>query len=151
MSERLDLMKISPDAFKAVYQLERYIQTESGVEAGLIHLIKLRASQINGCTYCVDMHTKEARAHGFSDQWIALVCAWREASVFSARERAVLAWTEAVTNVSHTGAPDADYDEVCAHFSAEEVANLTLTIGTINLWNRLAVSFRTPHAVDQAA
>lgn len=151
MSERLDLMKAAPDAFKAIYHLENYVQTGSGLESGLIHLIKLRASQINGCTYCVDMHTKEARAHGLSEQWIALVCVWREASVFSARERAVLAWTEAVTNLSSTGAPDADYEAVRAHFSDEEVANLTLAIGTINVWNRLAVSFRTPHNVDEAA
>ena len=151
MSERLDLMKAAPNAFKAVYQLENHVQTGSGLDADLIHLIKLRASQINGCAYCVDMHTKEARQHGLSEQWIALVCVWREASVFSARERAVLAWTEAVTNVSATGVPDADYEELREHFSEEEIANLTVAIGTINVWNRLAVGFRTQHPVDQAA
>ncbi len=151
MTERLDLMKAAPDAFKAVYQLENHVQTGSGLDADLIHLIKLRASQINGCAYCVDMHTKEARQHGLSEQWIALVCVWREASVFSARERAVLAWTEAVTNVSTSGVPDAIYDDLRAHFSEEEIANLTVAIGTINVWNRLAVGFRTQHPVDRAA
>ena len=151
MTERLDLMKASPDAFKAVYHLENYVKNESGLDAALIHLIKLRASQINGCAYCVDMHTKEARQHGLSEQWIALVCVWREASVFSARERAMLAWTEAVTNVSATGVPDADYEDLCTYFSQEEIANLTVAIGTINVWNRLAVGFRTQHPVDLAA
>lgn len=151
MTERLDLMKAVPDAFKAVYHLENYLQTESGLDAALIHLIKLRASQINGCAYCVDMHTKEARQLGLSEQWIALVCVWREATVFDARERALLAWTESVTNLSTTGAPDEDYDNLRQHFSEAEVAKLTLVIGTINIWNRLAVSFRTQHPVDLAA
>ena len=151
MTERLDLMKASPNAFKAVYHLENYVATGSGLDARLIHLIKLRASQINGCAYCVDMHTKEARQHGLSEQWIALVCVWREASVFSAKERAVLAWTEAVTNIATSGAPDGDYEALRAHFSEEEAANLTVAISTINVWNRLAVSFRTQHAVDLAA
>ncbi|MEM8645116.1 MAG: carboxymuconolactone decarboxylase family protein [Pseudomonadota bacterium] len=151
MSERLDIMKASPSAVKAVYQLENFVQTGSGIDPSLIHLIKLRASQINGCAYCVDMHTKEARQHGLSEQWIALVCVWREATVFSARERAVLAWTEAVTNISTSGASQADYDAIRGHFSDEEIANITVAIGTINVWNRLAVSFRTQHPVDMAA
>ncbi|MCP5081203.1 MAG: carboxymuconolactone decarboxylase family protein [Alphaproteobacteria bacterium] len=151
MTERLDLMKASPDAFKAVLHLENYVKTGSGLDARWIHLIKLRASQINGCAYCVDMHTKEARQHGLSEQWIALVCVWREASVFDVRERALLAWTEAVTNLSTSGVPDADYEALRAHFSEEETANLTVAISTINVWNRLAVSFRTQHAVDLAA
>ena len=151
MSERLDIMKASPDAFKAVYQLENFVQTGSGLDASLIHLIKLRASQINGCAYCVDMHTKEARQHGLSEQWIALVCVWREATVFTARERAVLAWTEAVTHVSSSGVPDQDYEALRGYFSEEEIANITVAVGTINVWNRLAVSFRTQHPVDMAA
>ncbi len=151
MSERLDIMKASPSAVKAVYQLENFVQTGSGIDPSLSHLIKLRASQINGCAYCVDMHTKEARQHGLSEQWIALVCVWREATVFSARERAVLAWTEAVTNISTSGASQPDYDAMRSHFSAEEIANITVAIGTINVWNRLAVSFRTQHPVDMAA
>ncbi len=151
MTERLDLMKASPDAFKAVYHLENYVKTESGLDAALIHLIKLRASQINGCAYCVDLHTKEAREHGLSEQWIALVCVWREAAVFSDLERAVLAWTEAVTNLSTSGAPDEDYENLRKHFSEEAAANLTVAIGTINIWNRLAVSFRTQHPLDLAA
>ncbi len=151
MSERLDIMQASPDAFKAVYQLENFVQTASGLDPSLIHLIKLRASQINGCAYGVDMHTKEARHHGLAEQWIALVCVWREATVFSERERAVLAWTEAVTNISTSGASDADYEAMRSHFSETEIANITVAVGTINVWNRLAVSFRTQHPVDIAA
>ncbi|MEO3414371.1 carboxymuconolactone decarboxylase family protein [Roseovarius sp. CAU 1744] len=151
MHQRVDYMKAAPDAFKAVYELEQYVSAKSGLEARLIHLLKLRASQINGCAYCVDMHSKEARKDGLSEQWIALICVWREASVFDARERAVLAWTEALTNLAETGAPDAEFDELRRHFSEEEIVKLSVAIGTINIWNRLAVGFRTRHEVDIAA
>ncbi|MFQ1700753.1 carboxymuconolactone decarboxylase family protein [Loktanella agnita] len=151
MTQRLDYMKAAPDGLQALLGLEHYVATKAGLDPRLIHLLKLRASQINGCAYCVDMHTKEARADGLSEQWIALVSVWREASVFDARERALLAWTEALTLVSTTNAPDADYDLMRAQFSEEEIAKLSLAIGTINIWNRLAVGFRTPHPVDVAA
>ncbi|MBW4708737.1 carboxymuconolactone decarboxylase family protein [Roseobacter sp. YSTF-M11] len=151
MHQRLDYMKAAPDAVQAVYALEKFVATKSGIDPRLLHLLKLRASQINGCAFCVDMHTKEARNDGLSEQWIALVCVWREASVFDARERAVLEWTEALTSVSDTGAPDTAYDAVRAHFSDTEITNLSVAIGTINIWNRLAVGFRTQHPVDIAA
>jgi len=151
MQPRLDYVKASPDAYKAVLALELFVSQQSGLEPRLIHLLKLRASQINGCAFCVDMHIRHAREDGLSEQWIGLVCVWREASVFDARERAVLGWTEALTNISTSGAPDADYEELRAHFSEEEIAKLSVAIGTINVWNRLAVGFRTPHAVDEAA
>lgn len=151
MTARLDYIKAAPDAFEAVRQLEVYVSTQSGLDHRLIHLLKLRASQINGCAYCVDMHTKEARKDGLSEQWIALVSVWREASVFDPRERALLGWTEALTNVSTSGASDEDYDAMRAHFAEDEIVRLSVAIGTINIWNRLAVGFRTPHPVDKAA
>ncbi len=151
MEQRLDYMKAAPDAIQAVFKLEQYVSGQSGLEPRLIHLLKLRASQINGCAYCVDMHTKEARKDGLSEQWIALVAVWRESPVFDARERALLGWTEALTNISATGAPDADYKELINHFSEEEATKLTVAISTINVWNRLAVGFRTQHPIDRAA
>ncbi|MEM1048380.1 MAG: carboxymuconolactone decarboxylase family protein [Pseudomonadota bacterium] len=151
MKARINYMQAAPDAFQAVWALEKYVSEESGLDPDLIHLVKLRASQINGCAYCVDMHTKEARKHGLSEQWIALVCVWREAAVFDARERAVLAWVDAVTNLSETGAPDADFEALRAHFTEAEITRLTVAIGTINVWNRLAVGFRVQHPVDLAA
>ena len=148
---RLDYIQTAPDAFQAVWGVEQYLTNKAGIAPRLIHLLKLRASQINGCAYCVDMHTKEARRDGLSEQWIALVGVWREALIFDERERALLAWTEALTDLSRTGAPDADYDGLAAHFSDEEIVKLSIAIGMINLWNRLAVGFRTPHPVDEVA
>jgi AhpD family alkylhydroperoxidase len=113
----------------------------------LIHLIKLRASQINGCAYCVDMHSKEARRDGLSEQWINLVCTWRESPVFDDRERAVLAWTESL-NIADTGAPDADFEPLSAYFTEEEITRMAVAIGVINVWNRLAVGFRSLHPID---
>lgn len=150
MTPRLDYMTAAPEAVKAVYGLEQYVTTQSGIAPRLIHLLKLRASVINGCAYCVDMHTKEARKEGLSEQWIALVSVWQEASIYDARERALLGWTDALTNLPQTGAPDAAYQAMCAQFSDAEVTNLSVAIGTINIWNRLAVGFRMPHAVDAA-
>ena len=148
MTARLDYIKTAPDAFEAVRQLEQYVSAKSGLDHRLIHLLKLRSSQINGCAYCVDMHTKEARKDGLSEQWIALVSVWREASIFDAKERALLGWTEALTNISTNGAADGDYDAMRAHFSDDEIVKLSVAIGTINIWNRLAVGFRTPHPID---
>jgi AhpD family alkylhydroperoxidase len=150
MHERLNFGKVVPDAYKAVLGLETYIQ-KSGLERRFIHLVKLRASQINGCAYCVDMHVKEARHDGLSEQWINLLCVWRESPIYDARERALLAWTEAVTLVAETRAPDADYAALREHFSDDEIVKLTLAIGTINVWNRLAVGFRSQHPVDRVA
>jgi AhpD family alkylhydroperoxidase len=144
-------MKAAPDAFKAVYALENYVSEQSGIDPHLIHLIKLRASQINGCAYCVDMHSSEMRKDGVSDQTIALVCVWRETTLFDARERAVLGWAETLTNVSETGAPDADFALLSAHFDDAEIANLTLAVSMINVWNRLAIGARMLPAVQAAA
>src|SRR5690606_41144481 len=99
MQERLDFAKAAPDAYKAVYELERYIREESGLDPRLLHLIRLRASQINGCAYCVDMHVKESRRDGLSEQWINMMSVWQESPIYDDRERAVLGWTEALTNV----------------------------------------------------
>ncbi|WP_417418066.1 carboxymuconolactone decarboxylase family protein [Hoeflea sp.] len=150
MQPRLDFYKAAPEALNAVRQLENYVQT-SGLERRFIHLIKLRASQINGCAYCVDMHVKESRHDGLAEQWINLMSVWRESGVYDPKERALLGWVEAITNVSQTGAPDGEFEALKAHFTDEEIMKITVAIGTINTWNRLAVGFRTPHPVDQPA
>lgn len=140
---RIDYTAIAPEAVRAHRALEAYIRS-SGLEASLVHLIKLRASYINGCAYCVDMHTKDARLAGESEQRLYAVPVWRETPFFTPRERAALAWTDAVTEVSKTHVPDAVFDEVREHFTDLEITNLTVAIVTINGWNRLAVSMRTP-------
>ncbi len=151
MKTRYNAYAVAPDAYKAVIALENHVSKESGLPHRLIHLIKLRASVLNGCAFCVDMHVKEARKDGLSEQWINLVSVWREAAVYSEKERAVLAWTDAVTLISQTGIPDADYQAIRTHFSEEEIAKITIAIGTINLWNRIAVAARTQHPVDASA
>lgn len=151
MKTRFNPFAAAPDAYKAVIALESYVAKDSGLSHRLIHLIKLRASILNGCAFCVDMHAKEARKDGLSEQWINLVSVWREAAVYSERERAVLAWTDAVTLIAQTGVPDAEYQAIRAHFSEEEIAKVTIAIGTINLWNRIAVSARTQHPVEPSA
>jgi AhpD family alkylhydroperoxidase len=151
MKARLDFAKAAPDAYKAIKALDVYVVRESGLDKRLVHLIKLRASQINGCAYCVDMHSKEARRDGLSEQWVNLICAWRESPVYDARERAVLGWTDALTNLAQTGAPDDAYEALLPHFSEAEIVKLTAAIGLINVWNRVAVGFRSQHPVDAAA
>ncbi|NGO64673.1 carboxymuconolactone decarboxylase family protein [Rhizobium daejeonense] len=150
MHPRLDLQKASPAAFKAVYALELFVQ-KSGLSRAEIHLIKLRASIINGCAYCVDMHVKESRHDGLSEQWINLMSVWRESPIYTPRERALLGWVDAVTNIAGTGAPDAEFQALREHFSETEISNITVAIGTINVWNRLAVGFRSQHPLDQPA
>lgn len=143
MSARLHPMQAAPGAFQALLQLQGYVD-KSGLDETLLYLVLTRASQINGCAYCLDMHTKDARAHGESEQRLYLLAGWREASCYSERERAALEWTESVTLVADTHVPDEAYERVRPHFSEEELANLTLAIGVINVWNRLNVAFRTP-------
>jgi len=150
MHPRLDITKVSPASLKPVFALEQSVQT-SGLERRFIHLIKLRASQINGCAFCVDMHVKESREDGLSEQWINLMCVWRESPVYDARERALLGWVDAVTNLAQTGAPDAEFEALKAQFSEEDMVKITVTIGAINVWNRLAVGFRSQHPVDATA
>lgn len=150
MKTRVNLFTAVPEASKAVLALEQYCQN-SGIPKRLIHLIKLRASIINGCAYCVDMHVKEARRDGLSEQWINLMSVWRESPVYDARERALLGWVDAVTDIAQTGAPDAEYEALKAQFSEEEMTNITVAIGAINIWNRLAVGFRSQHPIDKPA
>jgi AhpD family alkylhydroperoxidase len=150
MQERLNSMKASPESVKAVWALEEFVSHKAEIEPHLLHLLKIRASQINGCGYCIDMHVKEARRAGLSEQWIALVSAWRESPLYDERERAVLAWTDALTNIAQTGAPDNDYEALRRHFSEEEITKLTVAIGTINMWNRMAIGFRSQHTIDKA-
>jgi AhpD family alkylhydroperoxidase len=139
---RLDYRKAAPDAFKAMLELESGVR-RSGLERSLIELIKMRVSQINGCAYCLDMHSKDARAAGETEQRLYVLPAWREAPFYSARERAALAWAEAVTQVSTNDFPDALYDEVRAQFDEKALVELTLAIIAINGWNRLAIPFRS--------
>lgn len=141
MSTRTDFYNASPDALKAMIALEGAVN-KLGLENSLLGLIKLRASQINGCTFCVDLHCSDARKAGESERRLYAVAVWREAPFFTARERAALAWTETITLISQTHAPDADYEELRAHFNDAEQVNLTVAIATINSWNRLAIGFR---------
>jgi AhpD family alkylhydroperoxidase len=132
------LPEIVPDAYRAVSGVEAYIRG-CGLEKSLIELVKLRASQINGCAFCIDMHTRDARQHGETEQRLYLLSAWQEAPFYTERERAALAWTEHLTRLSTDGAPKAAYDRLRGLFSEVEVADLTVLIGLINLWNRVAV------------
>ncbi len=140
---RLDYSKSSPQGLAALRHLNSYVEG-CGIEHSLLELIKTRASQINGCAYCLDMHTKDARAAGETEQRLYTLAAWRETPFFSARERAALAWTEAVTRISEEQVEDALYEAMETHFSEKEIVDLTLAIITINGWNRLAIPFRTP-------
>jgi AhpD family alkylhydroperoxidase len=151
MQARLNPAQAAPEAYAAVVALDHYVVKQSGLAPHLIHLIKLRASQINGCAYCVDMHVKEARRSGMGEQWINLVSAWQESPVYTAEERAVLGWTEALTLLSATRAPDADFAPLKQFFSDEQITQITIAIGAINVWNRIAVGFRTPHPIDRQA
>lgn len=142
MSARIDQTRVAPGAMHAMLGLEQYVRN-CGLEHSLLELVKLRASYINGCAYCVDMHSKDARLAGETEQRIFAVPVWRETPFFTPRERAALAWTETVTELSRTGVPDADFEAARAEFSEAELVDLTMAIVTINGWNRLAVSFRT--------
>jgi AhpD family alkylhydroperoxidase len=142
MSQRLKIQEANPEAIQPLLALEKYIRN-CGLEKPLLELVKLRASQINGCAYCLDMHSKDARAAGESEQRIYVLNAWREAPFYSDRERAALEWTEAVTLISATHAPDDVYERVRQYFSPEELLNLTMAVVAINGWNRLAISFRS--------
>lgn len=142
MATRLNYVKAAPEAYRAMSQLEHYVRN-CGLEASLIELVKIRASQINGCAYCIDMHTKDARVAGESEQRIYLLSAWREAPFYNERERAALEWAEAVTLIAGDHVPDEVYERVKSHFTDEELVNLTLAVATINAWNRLAISFRS--------
>jgi len=149
MEERIHYMKVSPGAYHALVGLEKYLQ-ECGLEEGLLHLIKLRASQINGCAYCLDMHWKDLRAMGESEQRMYSLDAWEGSPFYTDRERAALAWTEAVTRVSETHVPDEVYEEAKKQFSEKELADLTVAVATINMWNRLLIAGRITPGTYQA-
>jgi AhpD family alkylhydroperoxidase len=142
MEARLNMMKTSPGAYKAMLGLEQYLHS-SGLDVKLLHLIKLRASQINGCAYCIDMHWKDLRAAGETEQRLYGLDAWREANYYTDRERAALEWTESVTLITNGHVPDAVYDRARTQFNEKELADLTIAISTINAWNRIAISSRT--------
>lgn len=141
MERRLNYTKVAPGAVQAMYKLHKYVE-DSGLEHSLLELVKTRASQINGCAYCIDMHTKDARAAGETEQRLYALNAWRETPFFTDRERAALAWTETVTLISESHASDEEYEAARGQFSEEELVNLTMAIVAINGWNRLAISFR---------
>jgi len=149
-AHRLSAYESAPAAMKALQNVEAYLH-QSGLDKTLIELVKMRASQINGCAYCLDMHSKELRRLGESEQRVYLLNAWEESPLYSPRERAALAWTEALTLISQTHAPDAVYDGVRRHFNDKELVDLTTLVGMINLWNRLAIGLRYEHPVDAAA
>ena len=150
MQPRIQYAKIAPGSMTAMMALETYVR-HCGLEHSLIELVKLRASQINGCAYCVDMHTKDARAEGETEQRLYAVVVWEETPFFTERERAALAWTEAVTLVGQGHVPDDVYQQARASFSETELVNLTMAIIAINGWNRLAIGFRTIPGTYQRA
>jgi AhpD family alkylhydroperoxidase len=148
--QRLDFKTAAPQAYAALSGVERYIQS-CGLERKLIELVKMRASQINGCAYCLDMHSRDARSQGETEQRLYVLNAWRESPLYSPRERAALAWTECLTRVATDGAPDDAFTAVEAEFSPKETVDLSVLIGMINLWNRLAIGMRLQHPVAAAA
>jgi AhpD family alkylhydroperoxidase len=141
MEQRINGLKASPKAYQAMAALGHFVDS-CGLERPLLELVRMRASQINGCAYCLDMHSKDARALGETEQRLYALNAWRETPFYTARERAALEWTEAITLISETHAPDDVYERAVKEFSPEEFANLTLAIATINSWNRLSMAFR---------
>ena len=141
MTQRLDYGKVAPDGLKAMLGLEAYARN-SGLEHSLLELVKTRVSQINGCAYCLDMHTKDARAAGETEQRLYLLPAWRETGLYTPRERAALAWAEAVTRLTDQHVPDAVYDEARRHFDEKALVDLTLAVIAINGWNRLSIAFQ---------
>lgn len=149
MKQRLNFFATAPDLMKQVVALNTAVN-ECGLDHMLLHLIKLRASQINGCSYCVDMHSREAKQDGETEQRLWLVAAWKESPLFSERERMALKWTETVTNIADAGVSAELYAEGLQHFSGEELVKLTVAVGMINTWNRLCVTFHAIHPVEAA-
>jgi len=142
VAARIDYTKVGGGALRAMLGLEKYL-AESSIEKPLRELVKVRASQINGCAYCLDMHWKDARAGGETEQRLYGLAAWRESPYYTERERAALAWAEELTLIAERHAPEELYAEVCRHFSEQEIVDLTLAVTTINAWNRIAISFRS--------
>ena len=151
MEPRIEYRTVAPEAMRAMGGLQAYVSHHSELEPSLLELVRLRASQLNGCAYCIDMHTKDARARGESEQRLYALTAWRETPFYTARERAALAWTEALTLISQDHAPDEVFDQAREHFTAKELVDLTMAIIAINGWNRLAIGFRTVPGTYQPA
>jgi AhpD family alkylhydroperoxidase len=149
MKPRLNFYGQAPELTKALVALNKAVD-ECGLEKSLLHLIKLRSSQINGCSFCVEMHSREARVDGETEQRLYLVSAWKESPLFTDRERAAFAWVEAVTKIADAGVPDELYEKTLQQFSAEELTKLTVATGMINIWNRLCVSFHAIHPMPAA-
>jgi len=149
MTPRFNAFKVSPDLTKALMGVEAAL-AESGLEHGLAELVRLRASQINGCSFCIHMHVVDARAHGETDLRIIMLDAWHESQLYTERERAALAWAESLTRIAKTHAPDADYELVKSQFSESEIVALSVLIGQINNWNRLQIASRVVHPVEVA-
>jgi len=150
MQQRLNPYKVAPEIMKALGGLEAAVKG-SGLEHSLIELVKTRASQINGCAFCIHMHTRDARAAGETEERLYLLSAWHESPLYTDRERAALAWTEALTLISEAHVSDELYDEVRASFSESDIVKLTMLVGTINAWNRIAISFQFVHPVTAPA
>ena len=143
MEARLNAQQASPAAYAVMISLEMFVRKGSKLEPSLVELVKMRASQINGCAYCIDMHSKDARSEGETEQRLYALTSWRETPFFTARERAALAWTESLTLIAEGHVPDDIYELAKQSFSDEELVNLTLAVITINGWNRLAIPFRS--------
>jgi AhpD family alkylhydroperoxidase len=150
LKPRIDYAKVAPGSVQAMRALETYVQ-QSGLERSLLHLIKTRASQINGCAFCLDMHTREAREDGETEERLYVLSAWRETADYTERERAALAWTEAVTRIAEGHVPDEVYEVALQQFTDKELADLTLAVVAINGWNRLSIAFRTLPATSREA
>ncbi|RKH69214.1 carboxymuconolactone decarboxylase family protein [Corallococcus aberystwythensis] len=146
MKARMNPFAVAPEAVNVMLELSKKVEG-LGLESSLRELIKIRASQINGCAFCIHMHTRDARAQGETEERIYLLGGWRESPLYTERERAALGWTEALTLVSQTHAPDEDYAALKPHFTEEEIVKLTLMIAIINSWNRFAIGFRSIHPV----
>lgn len=149
MKTRFDYYKAAPEVVRAQLELSNFSQA-CGLAHGLLELVKIRVSQINGCAFCLEMHTREARAGGEGEVRLHLLAAWRESPLYNERERAALAWAEALTLVSETHVPDDVYEQARAQFSEKELVQLTLAVAVINSWNRFAVAFRAVHPVENA-
>lgn len=150
MKQRFDLTTLAAAGYKAMLGVHGYVQ-KSGLDLGLLEVVKMRVSQMNGCAFCLAMHAPLARQHGVSEDQLTLLAAWREAPVFSAKEKAALAWAEGMTVLKDGDVPDAVYEQVCAQFTPREIADLSFAVAEINAWNRLMVCSRTPPAVAAAA
>ena len=150
MESRLNYRTVAPGAYQAMAEVERYVR-QCGLEHSLLELVKTRASQINGCAFCLDMHSKDARAAGETEQRLYTLSAWRETPFFTDRERAALQWTETITRIGDTHAPDDEYELLRKHFTEKELVDLTIAIIAINGWNRLAITFRAVPGTYQPA